>query len=50
MGKIVILSRLANTRANIKILARLAGLASLAKSRIFGKSRDFKKFDFYDFF
>jgi len=46
----VILSRLANARANITILARLAGLAGLAKSRIFSKSRDFKKFDFYNFF
>jgi len=40
----VILSQLANARANITILA------GLAKSRIFSKSRDFKKFDFFDFF
>ncbi len=32
MGKIVVLSKLANARANITILAGLAGLASLAKS------------------
>jgi len=37
----VILSQLANARANITILAGLAGLAGLAKSRIFSKSRDF---------
>jgi len=37
-GKIVILSQLANARANITILA---GLAGLAKSRFFSKSRDF---------
>jgi len=46
-GKIVILSQLANARANITILA---GLAGFAKSRIFSKSRDFKMFDFYYFF
>jgi len=40
----VILSRLANARANITILAGFAGLAGLAKSR------DFKKFNFFDFF
>jgi len=39
----VILSQLANARANITILADLAGLA---KSRFFSKSRDFLKFDF----
>jgi len=50
IGKIVILSQLANARANITILAGFAGLAGLAKSRFFGKSRDFKKFDFFDFF
>jgi len=49
-GKIVILSQLANARANITILAGLAGLAGFAKSRIFSKSRDFKMFDFYYFF
>jgi len=48
--KIVILSQLANARANITILAGLAGLAGFAKSRFFSKSRDFKKFDFFDFF
>ncbi len=40
-GKIVILSQLANARANITILAGFAGLAGLAKSRFFSKSRDF---------
>jgi len=40
----VILSQLANARANITILA------GLAKLRFFSKSRDFKKFDFFDFF
>jgi len=43
-GKIVILSQLANARANITNLAGLAGLAGsagLAKSRFFSKSRDF---------
>jgi len=49
-GKIVILSQLANARANITILAGLVGLAGFAKSRIFSKSRNFKKFDFFDFF
>jgi len=33
IGKIVILSQLANARANITILAGFAGLAGLAKSR-----------------
>jgi len=37
----VILSQSANARANITILAGLAGLAGLAKSRFFSKSRDF---------
>jgi len=37
----VILSQLANARANITILAGLAGLAGLAKSRFFSKSRNF---------
>jgi len=37
----VILSQLANARANITILAGLAGLAGLVKSRFFSKSRDF---------
>jgi len=37
----VILSQLVNARANITILAGLAGLAGLAKSRFFSKSRDF---------
>jgi len=40
----VILSQLANARANITILAGLVGLvglAGLAKSRFFSKSRDF---------
>jgi len=46
----VILSQLANARANITILVGLAGLAGFAKSRIFSKSRDFKMFDFYYFF
>jgi len=46
----VILSQLANARANITILAGFAGLVGLAKSRFFSKSRDFKKFDFFDFF
>jgi len=40
----VILSQLANARANITILA------GLAKLRIFSKSRDFKKVYFFDFF
>jgi len=43
----VILSQSAKARANITILA---GLAGSAKSRIFSKSRDFKKFYFFDFF
>ncbi len=43
----MILSQLANARANITILA---GFAGLAKSRFFSKSRDFKKFDFFDLF
>jgi len=43
-GKIVILSQLANARANITILV------GLAKLRFFSKLRDFKKFDFFDFF
>jgi len=46
----VILSQLVNARANITILVGFAGLAGLAKSRFFSKSRDFKKFDFFDFF
>jgi len=49
----VILSQLANARANITILAGFAGFAGfagLAKSRFFSKSRDFKKFYFFDFF
>jgi len=46
----VILSQLVNARANITILAGLAGLAGLVKSRIFSKSRDFKKVYFFDFF
>jgi len=46
----VILSQLANARANITILVGFAGFAGLAKSRFFSKSRDFKKFDFFDFF
>jgi len=46
----VILSQLANARANITILVGFAGFAGLAKSRIFSKSRDFKKFYFFDFF
>jgi len=46
----VILSQLANARANITILAGFVGLAGLAKSRFFSKSRDFKKFDFFNFF
>jgi len=46
----VILSQLANARANITILAGFAGLVGLAKSRFFSKSRDFKKFNFFDFF
>ncbi len=46
----MILSQLANARANITILAGFAGLVGLAKSRFFSKSRDFKKFDFFDFF
>jgi len=37
----VILSQLANARANITILAGLVGLADLAKSRFFSKSREF---------
>jgi len=37
----VILSQSANARANITILAGFAGLAGLAKSRFFSKSRDF---------
>jgi len=50
IGKIVILSQLANTRANITILAGFVGFVGLAKLRFFSKSRDFKKFDFFDFF
>ncbi len=46
----MILSQLANARANITILVGFAGLAGLAKSRFFSKSRGFKKFDFLDFF
>jgi len=46
----VILSQLVNARANITILVGLAGLAGFVKSRIFSKSRDFKKFDFFNFF
>jgi len=46
----VILSQLANARANITILVGFAGLVGLAKSRFFSKSRDFKKFDFFNFF
>jgi len=46
----VILSQLANARANITILVGFAGLVGLAKSRFFSKSRDFKKFNFFDFF
>jgi len=45
----VILSQLANARANITILAGFAGFAGLAKSRFFSKSRDFKKFYFLIF-
>jgi len=45
----VILSQLANARANITILAGFAGFAGLAKSRFFSKSRDFKKFYFLMF-
>ena len=44
----MILSQLVNARANITILAGFAGFAGLAKSRFFSKSRDFKKFDFFD--
>ncbi len=46
----MILSQLANARANITILAvlaGLAGLAGLAKSRFFSKSRDFLKVRFF---
>jgi len=46
----VILSQLANARANITILVGFARFAGLVKSRFFSKSRDFKKFDFFDFF
>jgi len=46
----VILSQLANARANITILVGLVGLAGFAKSRIFSKSRNFKIFDFFYFF
>jgi len=46
----VILSQSVNARTNITILAGLAGLAGLAKSRIFSKSRNFKKFYFFGFF
>jgi len=37
----VILSQLANARTNITILAGFAGLAGLAKSGFFSKSRNF---------
>jgi len=37
----VILSQLANARANITILAGLVGLAGLAKLRFFSKLRNF---------
>jgi len=43
----VILSQLANARANITILAVLAVLADLAKSRFFSKLRDFLKARFF---
>jgi len=46
----VILSQLANARANITILVGFVGFVGLAKSRFFSKSRDFKKFYFFDFF
>ncbi len=46
----MILSQLANARANITILAGLADLVGFAKSRIFSKLRNFKIFDFYYFF
>ncbi len=46
----MILSQLVNARTNITILVGFAGLVGLAKSRFFSKSRDFKKFNFFDFF
>jgi len=46
----VILSQLVNARTNITILVGFVGLVGLVKSRFFSKSRDFKKFNFSNFF